>query len=148
MDVYLTQAGSTELRDSITGPDLSVGLVALGLKRSRMQLVLPVDGVLLKAHSPSCAVDDAVYRDAHSGQTLRRGLGLFATALLDAHPSSFRAEEKDLQTVEQRTRFIVEVLWHNRLRRNEVDVTDRGVLRSLFGRQSERGHGLDALGYP
>ncbi|MEE2755309.1 MAG: DUF523 domain-containing protein [Myxococcota bacterium] len=147
IDVYLTPSGTMELRESLDGIDKSSAIRSLSLKWKGHLSRTPVDGVVLKAHSPSCAIDNAVYFDAESGRSSGRGPGMFAKTILSAHPSLPRADEQQLQTAEHRMRFKAEVLVHNRLRRNQLAAGDCLPLRRLVEGICPEGDPLELVDY-
>ncbi len=71
-------------------------------------------GYVLKQGSPSCGIHDVKIWRA-SGRPLRSGTGLFAQALLDAHPGLPVEEEGRLQDVELRAHFIERIFAFHRL---------------------------------
>ncbi len=72
-------------------------------------------GFILKARSPSCAVNSA---KLHSEQQLRTdGVGFFASALAEKFPNLPVLEEEGLKTAAQRDRFLQRVFRLHGIRR-------------------------------
>ena len=67
---------------------------------------LKVDGFILKARSPSCAVRDAAVHDAKGEVMERRHPGLFADAVLDRFPMLPVEDEERLEEPSVMLRFV------------------------------------------
>ncbi len=69
-----------------------------------------VDGFILKAKSPSCAIDDAkIFPTAASANHTALGAGLFAGAVLEAFGSRAFADEAGLNELSVRTAFLTKI---------------------------------------
>jgi uncharacterized protein YbbK (DUF523 family) len=67
---------------------------------------LEVDGFILKARSPSCAVRDAVAHDAHGKLLEETRAGLFAAAVLDRFPMLPVEDEERLEEPSVMLQFV------------------------------------------
>ena len=69
-----------------------------------------VDGFILKAKSPSCAIDDAkIFPAPDSEEQIAKGSGLFAGAALERFGSRAFADEAGLNEPEARARFLTRI---------------------------------------
>ena len=69
-----------------------------------------VDGFILKAKSPSCAIDDAkIFPSAASGEHASQGPGLFGGAALEAFGSRAFADETGLNEPSARAGFLTRI---------------------------------------
>ncbi len=88
----------------------------LAVRRAEELAEAQLDGFVLKKDSPSCGMERVkVYRDA--GMPSKKGVGLFAAALLARLPSLPVEEEGRLNDPRLRENFVERVFAHNRLRR-------------------------------
>lgn len=92
----------------------------------------PLDGWVLKARSPSCALGDAPRHGATAGAT---GPGIFAELLLDAWPGLPVIDEVQLEDPVRRDAWLSTVFARATLRRAEATARARGDgLRGLHDR--------------
>lgn len=76
-----------------------------------------IDGCLLKGRSPSCGLRDAkVYGSIDSPFVLEKTSGLFARALLEAHPTLAMEDELRLKNIRIREHFLTKVFTYARYR--------------------------------
>jgi len=102
--IWLVKSSSrVRLIQTRTGADLTAKMRAF----CRQFLTgLEVDGFILKARSPSCAVGDAVAHDAHGKLLEETRAGLFAAAVLDRFPMLPVEDEERLEEPSVMLRFV------------------------------------------
>jgi uncharacterized protein YbbK (DUF523 family) len=90
-----------------SGTDWTARMHDWAAARARQLKALGLSGYVFKARSPSCGIGDVPIRDAEDG---RRGIGLFADALIAAVPDLPVADEASLADAAVRARFLDRVL--------------------------------------
>jgi len=97
-----------------TGLDLTTRMN--GFSKRYLAALAPVDGFLLKGRSPSCGIAQTKVYAAEGKRIARRGHGLFAQSVLDAHPDLAVEEEGRLLDFAIRDHFLTRVFASARLR--------------------------------
>ncbi len=114
--VEATDAGGVCLLTPSTGADVTGKMQRYAATRVKTLQKLDLDGYVLKKNSPSCGMTRLpVYR--HGNLLHRRGVGLFARALIDACPGLPIEEDGRLNEPRRRETFIARVFCRNRWRR-------------------------------
>ncbi len=102
-----------------------------------LEALLPVDGFILKAKSPSCGFYGTKLFSANDGSsdatTIGITAGLFAQAVHERFPLLPREDEKRLEAAEQRHHFLTQVFTWARFR----GAQDTGSVAALLEFQSE-----------
>jgi len=138
--IRLVTAGGDEVRlvQPSSGLDLTERMEAFC--RERAGNLGAVDGVVLKARSPSCGVSDtAIHAGADSSAILRRGPGLFGRAVLEAMEGRPVIDEGGLIDPGLRERFLVQVFTLARLRSAEDACRASGSASPLVSFHSSAG---------
>lgn len=105
-----------------TGRDLTAEME--GFSKSFLDGLENVDGFILKNRSPTCGLRSVkVYHSADKPVTARHGPGLFAKAVLDAHPALAIEDEGRLRNYRIREHFFTKLFALARLR--EIGRTGR-----------------------
>jgi uncharacterized protein YbgA (DUF1722 family)/uncharacterized protein YbbK (DUF523 family) len=95
--------------------DLTTRMTRYSKSRVKELASLDLDGYILKKDSPSCGMERVkVYND--SGMPSKKGIGVFARALLESSPYLPVEEEGRLNDMPIRENFIVRVFCHHRWR--------------------------------
>ncbi len=106
MDLFVVN-GNTRMVTLESGKDMTQLVATWAVEKLNRLSELNLCGFILKARSPSCAVNSA---KVHSELQLRTdGAGLFASALREKFPNLPVVEEEGLKTAAQRERFIQRV---------------------------------------
>jgi len=107
IDVF-QDGSSRKLIESQSGRDLSLEM--LDHCRSWLKAAGPIDGFILKARSPSCAIADAKVLDFGSrDQQVGVGPGFFAQVAQELYPDLIFISEEDLRDPKLRKQFLESV---------------------------------------
>jgi uncharacterized protein YbgA (DUF1722 family)/uncharacterized protein YbbK (DUF523 family) len=110
-----------------TGLDLTDRMV--GFREKYLSGLGTVDGFVLKARSPSCGVSDAKVQGGmdNKAQTLRRGPGMFASAVITKFPGAAIEDEGRLTNFRIREHFLTRLFTTAEFR----EVAKRPSMRKL-----------------
>jgi len=109
------------MREIASGRDWTARMNLYSKRRVRALAAEGLCGFVLKDRSPSCGLKRVKVFDAR-GRHRKRGRGLFASALLKAHPLLPMAEETSLRDSACRDNFLTRVFAYQRL---ALALTDR-----------------------
>jgi uncharacterized protein YbbK (DUF523 family)/uncharacterized protein YbgA (DUF1722 family) len=107
--------GGARLVEIESGRDHTRSMQSYAERRVRALRDLDLCGYILKKDSPSCGMT-GVKLYAAKGTPRREGRGLFASALLNAHPNLPVEEEGRLENAKRRESFVERVFAYRRLR--------------------------------
>lgn len=111
----VAERGGVALVQPSTGLDLTAKMRAFS--RGFLDRLDPVDGFLLKGRSPSCGISQVKVHSSDGKRVERKGRGIFADAVLDAHPDAAVEEEGRLGDFTIREHFLTRIFASARLRR-------------------------------
>lgn len=104
-----TDLKTPELRSNHTDKDLTQVMQTWSQHKLHTLEKLKLSGYIFKSRSPSCGLYSIDIKDRESGTVLGKGRGLFAQAVVQMWPLLPVAEEKQLQSPEAQTDFLIRV---------------------------------------
>jgi uncharacterized protein YbbK (DUF523 family) len=107
MELMRDAQGGIMLVTTVPRSDLTATLRALSERRADELAMLDLDGYVLKAGSPSCAISTRIARSG--GEAAGRGPGIFAEALMRRLPDLPVVDEQQLADPAARQRFVARV---------------------------------------
>jgi uncharacterized protein YbgA (DUF1722 family)/uncharacterized protein YbbK (DUF523 family) len=110
-----------------SGEDWTDRMNAYSRKRVRQKYLSDLSGFILKNRSPSCGME-RVKLYIKPGTVERKGVGLFAAALMERYPNLPVEEEGRLSDARLRENFIVRVFAYHRLQHLFSDRFKRGEM--------------------
>jgi uncharacterized protein YbgA (DUF1722 family)/uncharacterized protein YbbK (DUF523 family) len=117
-----------------SGDDWTVRMNNYSRKRVKQRDSTSLCGFILKKDSPSCGME-RVKVWSEKGQAEKRGVGLFARALMDSHAHLPVEEEGRLHDARLRENFIVRVFAFDRLRQLFAKGWNRGKMVAFHSAQ-------------
>lgn len=91
------------------------------LRQYALQLPAGIDGILLKARSPSCGVGSTPLYDETGADTGQRVDGLVAATLAQRFPALARSDEQALADTDQCLAFVIHCLLYRQWRHHQAD---------------------------
>jgi uncharacterized protein YbbK (DUF523 family) len=112
--IQLVRAGgSVELLGVRSGEDLTGRMRRYARERVQVLAMLGLSGYVLKSRSPSCGLVAVEVHDGRGGVE-KKGVGLFAAALLEGLPGLPVEEESRLEDAAARKSFVERVLAYSK----------------------------------
>ena len=120
-----------------TGVDLTAPMAAWAARRARELAALDLDGVVLKARSPSCGVRGVDVLPALCAPPSPVGVGRFAAALSARLPDVWLDDEAGLADPARRARFLAWVMCRRRWRAVVAAADGAAALDAFHARHAE-----------